>query len=41
MVVHFNRTAHRFIAEELRLATGLAGQAAVAIANSRAVETVG
>ncbi|MBI4493404.1 MAG: EAL domain-containing protein [Chloroflexi bacterium] len=40
MVVHFTRAAHRFTAEELRLATGLASQAAVAIANSRAFETV-
>ncbi|TAK21317.1 MAG: GAF domain-containing protein [Chloroflexota bacterium] len=41
MVVHFNRGTHHFTEAELRLATGLASQAAVAIANSRAVETVG
>ncbi|MBI3977157.1 MAG: GAF domain-containing protein, partial [Chloroflexi bacterium] len=40
MVVHFTQVAHHFTAAELRLASGLAGQTAVAIANSHAFETV-
>ncbi|MBI4496892.1 MAG: EAL domain-containing protein [Chloroflexi bacterium] len=40
MVVHYTRAAHRFTAEEIALASGLASQAAIAIANSRAFEAV-
>ncbi|MBI4507629.1 MAG: GAF domain-containing protein [Chloroflexi bacterium] len=41
MVVHFSSTRHVFAPEEIALATGLAAQAAIALANVRAFAVVG
>lgn len=41
MIVHYLGAVHRFCAEEIALAAGLAGQAAVALANARAFAIVG